>query len=411
VYEISELKREGLSVQAISELLGYDRKTIRKYLIQPDAVLEYGPRGQMRPSKLDPHLDYLQDRLKAGVWNAEVLLRELKQRGYHGGRTILKDWLHPRRAESRATAVRRFETAPGQQAQVDWGHLAYLSSRQCRRRVWGFTMTMGYSRRMWAEAAMDQKMGTLLRMHEAAFRDWDGVPQEILYDRMRTVWLDHDDRGEIVWHPVFRDFARYWGFQPRLCRAYRAQTKGKVESGVKYIRRNFVCGLRGREPSCLADFNAELRQWLAVSNQRVHGTTHEPIPARWNADHAGCVPIHGRPAYTYSDDELRTVSPDAYVSWQTCRYSVDWKYAGKQVWARETGSDVEIYHGETCIARHAVSSHKHQVITQPQHHRGIPLGSCPRHGRKILIEMCQAAPSVEARSLAAYEHLAQEGGR
>src|SRR5262249_38624887 len=70
-----------------------------------------------------------------------------------------------------------------------------------------------------------------------------------LYDRMKTVWLDIDDRGEIVWHPVFLDFSRYWGFTPRLCRPYRAQTKGKVESGVKYVRRNFLCGLLGREPS------------------------------------------------------------------------------------------------------------------------------------------------------------------
>ena len=75
------------------------------------------------------------------------------------------------------------------------------------------------------------------------------IPEEILYDRMKTVWLGTDERGEIVWHPVFLDFARYWGFTPRLCRPYRAQTKGKIESGVKYVRRNFVCGLLGREPS------------------------------------------------------------------------------------------------------------------------------------------------------------------
>lgn len=61
---------------------------------------------------------------------------------------------------------------------------------------------------------------------------------------MTTVWLEIDERGEVVWHPVFLDFTRYWGFQPRLCRTYRAQTKGKVESGVKYVRRNFLCGLQ-----------------------------------------------------------------------------------------------------------------------------------------------------------------------
>jgi transposase len=142
-------------------------------------------------------------------------------------------------------------------------------------------LTLGYSRALMAEAALDQKLGTLLKMHEEAFRQLGGVPQEILYDRMKTVWLETDDRGETVWHPVFLDFARHWGFTPRLCRPYRAQTKGKVESGVKYVRRNFLAGLQGREPSGLSDLNAELRRWVwEVANQRVHGTTREQVSVR-----------------------------------------------------------------------------------------------------------------------------------
>jgi transposase len=125
----------------------------------------------VRLSKLDAHKPYLQDRMKAGVWNAQVLLRELRQRGYQGGYTILKDWLQPQRAAGMATAVRRFETPPGKQAQVDWGHLGYLETDGEQCRVWGFTITLGYSRRMWSQAALDQKLGTLLRMHEAAFRE------------------------------------------------------------------------------------------------------------------------------------------------------------------------------------------------------------------------------------------------
>jgi hypothetical protein len=139
---------------------------------------------------------------------------------------------------------------------------------------------------MMAEAATDQKLGTLLRMHESAFQEWGAVPEEILYDRMRTIWTGTDERGEIIWNAVFLDFARYWGFTPRLCRPYRAQTKGKVESGVKYVRRNFLCGLQGREPANLADLNAELRRWVAeVANQRVHGTTHEQVLVRWDVNH------------------------------------------------------------------------------------------------------------------------------
>src|SRR3954452_11565874 len=137
-------------------------------------------------------------------------------------------------------------------------------------------------------------------------------------------------------------FARYWGFKPRLCRPYRAQTKGKIESGVKYVRRNFLCGLQGREPGCLDDFNAQLRAWVwTVANQRVHGTTREQVNIRWDAEQVSLQRIAGRPAYPYCDDELRKVARDAYVSWQGSRYSVPWEYAGKQVWVCDREEVVE----------------------------------------------------------------------
>ena len=112
VHEVEQMKQMGLSVSAISEMTGYDRKTVRKYLLEPEAVPTYSRRAG-QPGKLDPHKPYLQDRLTAGVWNAQVLLREIRQRGYGGGYTILKDWLQPQRAAASAAAVRRFETPPG----------------------------------------------------------------------------------------------------------------------------------------------------------------------------------------------------------------------------------------------------------------------------------------------------------
>ena len=264
-------------------------------------------------------------------------------------------------------------------------------------------MTLGYSRVMMAEAATDQKLGTLLRMHEAAFEQWGGVPAEILYDRMKTVWTGTDDRGEIIWNAVFFDFARYWGFTPRLCRPYRAQTKGKVESGVKYIRRNFLCGLLGREPRSLADLNAELRRWLAeVANQRIHGTTREPIQIRWQEDRLSLQPVKEHLPYPFANDEQRKVARDAYVSWQGSRYSVPWQYAGKEVWVCEQDRDVEVRCGAELIARHT-AARRHQVVTQSEHHQGIPLGNQPMG--KTLIHIERGAPLVERRSLDAYESL------
>jgi transposase len=409
VQEIKELKRQGLSIRAISRLIGYDRKTISKYLIQAGGVPVYRPRAKS-PGKLDSFKPYLEERMRAGVWNARVLLQEIREQGYAGGYTLLTDWLRPKRESARTTAVRRFETPPGKQAQVDWGHLGTVEINGEDSKLWGFTFTLGYSRTMMAEAAVDQKLGTLLRMHEEAFRQLGGVPAEILYDRMRTVWLETDERGEIVWHPVFLDFAQYWGFTPRLCRPYRAQTKGKVESGIKYIRRNFLCGLQGREPGCLSDLNAQLRRWIwGVANQRVHGTTHEEVTSRWRIDQSALQPLDGRPPYPYIDDELRKVARDAYVSWQGSRYSVPWEYAGRSVWVREYGRDVEVHYGGERIAVHGQAPRKHVVVTEAEHHRGIPLGS--RQERKILIRIADTAPVVEIRSLAAYESVAVGGGR
>jgi len=345
----------------------------------------------------------VEDRLKAGVWNARVLLRELRERGYQGGYTILTDWLRPQRAAARVVAVRRFETPAGRQAQVDWGHLGSIEIDGEPRKLWGFTFTLGYSRAMACEVALDQHLGTLLRMHEEAFRQMGGVPEEILYDRMKTVWLKTDERGEIVWHPIFWDFAQYWGFRPRLCRPYRAQTKGKIESGVKYIRRNFLCGLQGREPANLEDLNGHLRRWIwEVCNQRIHGTTHEPVNERWSEEKLRLQPIAGRQPYPYVDEQLRKVARDAYVSWESNRYSVPWTYAGYPVWVREHGSQVEVHYGGQRIAAHPRVSGKHQIVTVSEHHRGIPLGT-QGPSTKILIHIQQTAPLVEVRPLAAYE--------
>ena len=168
-----EMQRQGLSIQRISLVTGFDRKTVRKYLQDPEAAPRYGPRPP-QPGRLDEFKPYLEERMKAGVWNAQVLLRELKARGYRGGYTILTDWLRPHRQSAGVVAVRRFETPPGRQAQVDWGHLGSLEVGESARPLWGFTFTLGYSRTMMAEAATDQKLGTLLRSTKRRSGSWAG---------------------------------------------------------------------------------------------------------------------------------------------------------------------------------------------------------------------------------------------
>ena len=223
---------------------------------------------------------------------------------------------------------------------------------------------------MMAEAATDQTLGTLLRIRESAFRQRGGVPEEILYTQMKAVWIGTDEGGEIIWNAIFLDFARYLGFTRRLCHPYRPQTRSKLESGVKYVRCNFLCGLLGREPDNLGDLNAEMRRWVVeVANRRVHRTTHEQVLLRFDEDLFSMQPIDGRPPYPYMDDEQRKVARDAYVSWQRSHYSVPWLFAGKEVWVRGDGDQVGVRHGAERDAVHERAMRRHLVITHSQQYR------------------------------------------
>ena len=180
-----------------------------------------------------------------------------------------------RRWAARATV--RFETAPGEQAQVDFGQLRVWIA-DVETPVHFFVFTLGFSRRAVAYAYRNERLDTLLDGHERALRHFGGVPLSCLYDNPRTITLGRS-AGQVLWHPRFEDFARYYGFTPRACQPYRARTKGKVESGVKYVKRN---ALAGRRFPHWAALEAWLEEWAAtVADRRVHGTTHErPIASR-----------------------------------------------------------------------------------------------------------------------------------
>jgi transposase len=405
VNEIQEYQRQGLSISQIAALTGFNRRTVRKYLVQPQTP-RYRPRPP-RPSQLDPHQAYLQQRLQAGVWNARVLLRELQARGYSGGYTILKDYLQPLRQAAQAVAVRRFETPPGHQAQVDWGDLGTLAVGDQRRSLSGFVFTLGHSRAMFAEVALDQRLPTLLRLHEAAFAALGGIPREILYDHMKTVVLGTDERGEVAWQPLFREFAAHWGFIPRLCRPYRPQTKGKVESGIGYVRKSFLCGCQAAD---LPELRAQLAGWLTgVANQRVHGTTHQVVAEAWAAEQAHLQPLAGRPPFPLLGGPLRRVGRDAYVTYQANRYSVPWSAAGQEVEVREGDGQVEIWREGQRLAVHPRCTGRYQVSTIAAHHRGMPWGPLGRPGKRR-ITLNGAAPQVEVRSLSVYEAVAAAAG-
>jgi transposase len=182
---------------------GLDRKTIRKYLAQGLSAPAYGPRAP-RPRRLDPYRDYLRQRLEAvPEIRAARLLRELRALGYSGGYTALTDYVREIRPPRQHGFEHRFETEPGEQAQVDFAQFktVFRDEPERLRIVWLFSLVLGYSRYLFGQFVHDQSLAQVLRCHLQAFRELGGIPMEILYDRMKTAVLGEDEERNIIYHP------------------------------------------------------------------------------------------------------------------------------------------------------------------------------------------------------------------
>lgn len=276
---ILELHRQGVPIIAIARRTGRDPKTIRKYIERGIEAPVYGPRSVGRPSKLAPYLNYLRERVAAFPdLSAVRLTREIREMGYEGAYTAVKRFLAAIRPDQQPRPFEvRFETPAGVQAQVDFARfvVTFDDEPATSRIVWLFSLVLGHSRFLFARYVLHQDLQTLLRCHIQAFEALDGVPIEILYDRMKTAVTGEDDQGHIIYNRSLLALARHYRFQPRACRPYRAKTKGKVERPFSYIRQDFFLGRRFRN---LEDLNAQLIEWLdTVANVRVHGTTQRIV--------------------------------------------------------------------------------------------------------------------------------------
>ena len=408
-FMIKDLHDRGWSISDIARDSGHDRKTIRKVLAEP--LLRAPKPRKARFRKLDLFVDYLQKRLDEGVWNAHKLYTEITARGYAGSDTQVRAWVHPLRVARLAQATVRFETEPGQQAQVDWGHFGMIQHQGRRRRLYAFVMTLGWSRVMYVEFTTSADEAAFVRCHLNAWRYFGGIPREIVHDNLKTAVLGRDGTGAIHWNPRYLDLAHCYGFSPRACQPYRAQTKGKVESGIKYVRGNFWVGLSYQD---LADLNAQAQVWMdTVANVRVHGTTHEVPMARLPLE--GLQPFPEQLAFDTSRISYRRSSRDCLVSYQGSFYSVPMAYVGQQLMVKETAAgEVLIFspQGEE-LARHRLASGRYQRIVQPTHYAGLKATS-PRLQRAGAMQIAPstpplpewlAAPSVEVRPLSVYEEL------
>ena len=296
--EIQVLKKHGFSLRKIAEEVGCAVNTVRRHLAA-EGKPKYERKIQ-RQTKLGAFEPYLRERQQSAhpLWiPATVLYREIVNLGYQGGMSQLRAYLRKIKPAREDEPLIRFETAPGEQMQVDW-----VEFRKGKNPLYAFCATLGYSRMSYVEFVTDMKIGTLIECHQGAFAALGGVPRRILYDNMKTIVLerDVDGPGEHRYHAAFLDYSRHCGFEIKLCRPYRAKTKGKVERFNGYLRRSFYVPLisKLKQTGLMLDAvtaNVEVGHWLQeVANTRIHGTTNEKPIERLKEENLQAIPIPWR---------------------------------------------------------------------------------------------------------------------
>jgi transposase len=404
---IRALREQGHSRKAIARELGLDIKTVRKWLSRSWTA-------QVRPGRsrsVAPYEAFLRARAPEVGWNGSVLYREVVAQGFTGSYPTVSRALRPWRAEvlqdSRSTV--RFETEPGEQAQVDWGTARVWLGEQ-RLPVHFFVMVLGFSRRVYVRGYLGEGLEPLLDGHARAFEHFGGRTETILYDNPRTIVQAKDETaGTVVCNATFKDRMDFYGVTIRLCRYYRARTKGKVESGVKYVKRN---GLAGRRFADLDALNAALLVWCAeVADQRVHGTTHE-IPAERfaRAEQAALIAVDARPPAPRELIRVQQVPSDGLVPVLANRYPVPLAWAGlavrvhiraEEIVLVRDGDEPLVY--ERLLAKYQVARWKGPARRAPA--PGSRSAEAPPRWDPAYLERLG---EVEVRSLGRYESLASE---
>ena len=403
VQAIYELAGQGRSIRAIAQTLSISRNSVRKYL-RASEVPKPAPRAR-RSSRLDPYREQVQLRLAEGVDNCVVLLRELRQQGYAGSYTILKDYVQPLRRRRAPAATMRFETQPGEQAQVDFGRFHYRTPQGKLRSVWAFVYVLSWSRAVYVEFIRRANLASFLRCHLHAFDRLGGIPQRCLYDNTKLVVLSRE-AGEPLWTPRFLDFARQLGFRPALCHPYRPQTKGRVESGVKYLRRNFWPTERFTDD---ADLNRHAQAWCdGIAQDRIHGTTKARPADLLQQERLQLQPLPAWERLQPFLREERQVGRDGYVSWEGAWYGVPWHWAGQRIEVQGDAAVVALWAGDQRLAVHPRAIQPGQRFTTPGQWQGLPL----RDPRPPVEAIAQQLPAIEVeqRPLSVYDALVAAGG-
>ncbi len=368
------LEAQGWGIRALSRRFGISRNMVRRILRKHDDRRDHGhdqlaPKSKRAPclSKLDPFVEKIKELLESypGITGQRVY-EELRDAGYQGGISIVRDRLRLMRPKPKHEPVVRFETEPGQQGQMDWSPYTIRFTRSGTQKVQCFSYILGYSRRHYIDFTPRRDFYTLIRRHRDAFEYFGGVPTQCLYDSEKTVVLRWE-AGRAVLNPHFIAFITHYRCQPIICRPRRPQTKGKIEAPFQYVEKNL---LGGRSFSDLEELRRMARWWMENrSDPHIHDTTRRaPLEMFLQEEASALQPLPLHP-YDTAEVALRVCGFDGFLEFETNRYSVPYEHMADILAMKITESEVLIYGPELdLIAAHErLPAGAVKTIENPQH--------------------------------------------
>lgn len=365
ILDILSLKRQGYSERGIARKLRIHRKTVKKYLENLDWM--HNRTNLKRNSKLDPFIGNIEawledDILYTGTW----IYDHLVSLGFDGSYEIVKRRVKALKTERSRLAYLRFETEPGYQAQVDFGEFQVVNADGTIDKYYLFSMILGYSRRIYAELIKRCDLPTFLDCHIRAFEYFGGVPQEILYDRMKNVYIGKI-AGKHKFNTTLTGFALHYGFSPKVAPAYAAWVKGKVERSYSFIREGFW---RGYGFINLETANRDLQAWLKKKDERVHGTTHEIVSQRFIREqpHLQSLPTQ---RFDTSYRVYRKVQKDCTIRFEGNSYVVPHPLVGKQVILRVKDKTIRVFDNDHFIVAYIIPDGRGQLVQDKRFYEAL----------------------------------------